>query len=390
MRRVGGLRAQFLAFENLYLAFRKSFRATKSYEAHRFYFYAERELFKLQKELAENRYEPRNYKYFQIRYPKERTIATAAFRDRVTHHALVNILEPIYELRFISDSYATRKGKGVHKAVLRAQRFLRSNKWFLKMDIKSYFASIDHSVLLNILAKKIKDPFILSLSAKILDKAGESGVGIPIGNLSSQFFANVYLDIFDHFIKEKLRIPYYLRYMDDFCIFSNRKEELKALEEPITDFLEEQLRLSLKDKARMLNTSLHGLSFLGTRVFPNTIRIKRENFQASYKKLRLREYQYKKGLISYERYHAAGQSLLAYLRYWQDYPLKTRLEGRSKRKVKGGRDVVSLRGSNRVLRGGSWNNNNNNNNLRVGNRGNNNPQNENNNWGLRLSSTGAS
>ena len=328
MRRINNLKKPFLAFENLYLAFRKAWRATKTYEAQKFYFYLEQELLKLQDELTMGGYQPGDYKYFQVYIPKERAVAMAPFRDRIVHHALVNILEPIYELRFIFDSYATRKRKGAHKAVLRAQQFLKCNQWFLKMDIKSYFACVDHDTLLTILARKIKDSFLLDLFAKILSKGGNDRVGIPIGNLTSQFFANVYLDIFDHFMKENLRIKYYLRYMDDFCIFSNQKEELKTLNRIVTDFLRDELKLSIKLEATMINSSLHGLSFLGTRIFPNSIRIKRENFQRSYKQLMSREAQYKKGLISYEAYHAAQQSLLAYLRYWQLYPLKIRLYGR--------------------------------------------------------------
>ena len=167
--------------------------------------------------------------------------------------------------------------------------------------------------------------------------------------------------------------------MDDFCIFSNSKEELKALNKVVTDFLRGELKLSIKPKATMLNSSLHGLSFLGTRIFPNQIRIKRENFKRAYRKLRLREVEYSRGLISYEEYYASQQSLLAYLLYWQAYPLKTRLCR--------GKGMVSFGSTNRVKRGGSWNNNANN--LQVGNRNNNNPSNENSNNGFRLASTGA-
>ena len=134
MRRVGKLKEPFLSFGNLYLAFRKGWKATKTYEAQRFYFHLERELLKLQEELTVQTYQPSDYTYFPIHDPKEREVAVAPFRDRIVHHALVNILEPIYGLRFIFDSYATRKEKGVHKAILRAQQFLKHNLWFLKME----------------------------------------------------------------------------------------------------------------------------------------------------------------------------------------------------------------------------------------------------------------
>lgn len=215
MRRTGRLKDAFLSFENLYSAFKKAFKGTKNYAAFQFAYQVEKELFQLHQELAQEVYLPGDYAYFTTYDPKERMISVAPFRDRVVHHALVNILEPIYEKRFIYDSYATRKGKGTHRAIRRAQEFLKSNHWYLKMDIRKYFDSINHQVLLAILRRTIKDAFILRLSEKIVAKGGNgvtgvTGVtGLPIGNLTSQFFANVYLDIFDHYIKEDLRVKCY-------------------------------------------------------------------------------------------------------------------------------------------------------------------------------------
>lgn len=325
MQRIGGLKEKFLSFENLYTAYKKAYLVTKNYSSYRFAFHVEEELFVLQKELSERTYIPRDYFYFMIQDPKERTISVAQFRDRVVHHALVNILEPIYEKRFIFDSYATRKEKGTHKAIERAQNFLRKNRWYLKMDIRKYFDSINHKVLNTSIQRKIKDHYILDLCSKIIAKGGNGIKGVPIGNLTSQFFANVYLDVFDHYIKDQRSIKYYVRYMDDFCIFSNDKDLLKALYKDVIVFLDDKLKLGIKDTATLINTSLHGMSFLGVRIFPKMVRLKKENFKRSINKLKTREWEYDKGLIDYNRYTSSMQSLIAHMNYYGNNLLQRRL-----------------------------------------------------------------
>lgn len=325
MRRTGRLKEAFLSFENLYSAFKKAFKGTKNYAAFQFAFQAERELFRLREELAAEAYIPGDYHYFKIHDPKERVISVAPFRDRVVHHALVNILEPIYEKRFIYDSYATRKNKGAHKAIQRAQQFLKSNRWYLKMDIRKYFDSINHLILLATLQRTIKDAFILRLCEKIITKGGDGTTGLPIGNLTSQFFANVYLDLFDHYIKENLRVKCYLRYMDDFCLFSNEKETLIGLRNDIEAFLAEKLILIVKTEATLINTRLHGLSFLGVRIFPALVRIRRENFKRSYQRLKMREWEYALGYIGDKQYDNSMQSLISHLNHWGNNLLKGKL-----------------------------------------------------------------
>jgi retron-type reverse transcriptase len=325
MQRVGNLKESFLSFANLYVAYKKAYRGTKSYQTYAFAFNVDRELLLLQSELAGGTYEPGNYNYFTIKEPKERIISVAPFRDRVVHHALVNIIEPIYEKRFIYDSYATRKEKGTHKAIARAQYFLRKDRRYLKMDVRKYFDSIDHEVLKTIIRKKIKDTYILNLCGKIISKGGSGLKGLPIGNLTSQFFANVYLDVFDHYIKDELKIRGYVRYMDDFCIFDTSKEMLKLLRDKIKIFLNEKLRLEVKESATLINSALHGLPFLGVRIFPGRIRLIRENFRRSYTKLMANEWKYQNGYILYEKYSSSMQSLTAHLNYWGNKLLKSRL-----------------------------------------------------------------
>ena len=150
---------------------------------------------------------------------------------------------------------------------------------------------------------------------------------MPIGNLTSQFFANVYLDILDHYIKEKFRVKFYLRYMDDFCIFSNDKNYLQELRKEIEKFLKNTLKLDVKDKATLINSKIHGLPFLGARIFPKMIRVKRENFKRSYKKLKTREWEYENGKINYERYNSSMQSLISHLNYHGNNLLKCELYG---------------------------------------------------------------
>ena len=328
MQRVAFLKDKFLSFDNLYLAYKKAYRGTKNYSSYVFAFNIEKELFFLKEELSNKQYNLGDYQCFKIYDPKERVISVAPFRDRIVHHALVNVLDPIYEKRFIFDSYATRISKGTHKAVKRAQKFMQNNYWYLKMDIRKYFDSIDHDVLKSIIKSKIKDNYINYLLGKIIEKGGNGTKGLPIGNLTSQFFANVYLDVFDHYIKDELSCKFYLRYMDDFCIFSNDKEFLKILCKKINNFLNDKLKLELKKKATLINNSLHGLAFLGVRIYPKMIRIKKENFNRSFNKLKTRIWEYNKCIIEYDEYdeyNNSVQSLVSYLNYYGNNLLQCRL-----------------------------------------------------------------
>jgi retron-type reverse transcriptase len=200
----------------------------------------------LRKELLAKTYRPQPLKAFILRDPKTRKISVSAFRDRVVHHALVNVLQPIFEPRFIHDSYASRKGKGTLPALERFDLFMRRatrngklvagarngnavRGFVLKADIYHYFETVDHGVLLGIIARRIKDSGVLWLVKVVLDNysSGTPGRGMPLGNWTSQFFANVYLDELDRFVKHKLRVKYYIRYVDDFVILDESKERWK-------------------------------------------------------------------------------------------------------------------------------------------------------------------
>ncbi len=211
------------------------------------------------------------YHMFTIHDPKEREIKVAPLEDRIAHHAIINISEPVFDSYQIFDSYACRHRKGQLKALHRAQKFSGKFEWFLKLDIHKYFDSINHTVLKNQLQRRFKDPVFLRNMNHIIDSYSSSDdCGIPIGSLTSQFFANHYLGNLDHFIKENLGCAY-VRYMDDFVLWSSSRSELKAQLKDVLNFIENSLKLSINPVG--LNRTSLGLSFLGMRVYPYCLRL---------------------------------------------------------------------------------------------------------------------
>lgn len=209
------------------------------------------------------------YRFFTIKDPKERVICAAPFRDRILHHAIMNICEPELERYSIHDSYACRPGKGQHRALKRAQHFSRRTTWYLKLDIRKYFDSIRHDTLLQLLSRRFYDQRLMELFSHITRSYQTSpGRGIPIGNLISQHFANFYLGALDHWLLEERKADGYIRYMDDFIVFAQDRETLKTRLAEIEEFLSERLRLILKDN-RQLNRCSAGIPFLGFRIFPH-------------------------------------------------------------------------------------------------------------------------
>ncbi len=319
MKRIGNLYDNLYAYKNLLSAFKKAFRGNKrKVKNSEYYFFLENNLLELHYKLRDEKYKPSKYEYFKIFEPKERTISVADFEDRIVHHALINILEPIFEKTFIFDSYATRKNKGTHKAIAKAQQYLRKYKWYLKIDIQKYFDSIDHQVLINLLERKIKDTKLIKLCKKIIANNDISQkqthkVGLPIGNLTSQFFANVYLNLFDHFVKENLKLKY-IRYMDDMVFFSHDKIEIKNTLLRVDKFITEHLKLKIKPKSIQTNSSSHGLNFLGFRIFPQLIRVKNANIKRLKKKIKKKEYELKTGAINEEALFQSVSSMIEYIK----------------------------------------------------------------------------
>jgi retron-type reverse transcriptase len=317
MKRIGKLFDTFCSYDNLHKAWRKAYKGSnRNADSLRFFYRLETELLALQEALASGEWQPQPYRYFEIFDPKQRTISVASFRDRVVHHALIRVLEPVYERRFIFDSYATRPAKGSHAAVARAQDFIRHNQWFFKSDVEKYFDSIRHDRLMEILACTIKDKMLLQVLEKIVRNGGQNGVGLPIGNLTSQFLANVYLHPFDMFIKQDLQCRHYLRYMDDFVVFDPDKEHLKEVRIAADYYLRIHLDLHLKESASYLNSASNGLSFLGKRIFPSAIRLHNHNGRRITRRLKRREYQWQKGELDDETFQSSVNSYWALLKWY--------------------------------------------------------------------------
>ena len=308
---------QVVSFGNLHTAYKKAASGCrKNQELARFNFHLEKELISLQNELISGGYTPAFHRYFTIYDPKRRTIAVAPFRDRVVHHAVVNVLEPLFEKRFIFDSYASRKEKGTHAAAVRAQTFCRRRPWYGKADIEKYFESMDHAVLLKALKRKIKDNALMVLIEKIVFCSPTPSKGVPIGNLTSQFFANVYLDLLDHYMKDELGIRCYIRYMDDFLIFGWSKRQTMDRLEKANAFLQDTLLLTLKDRVTRIDRSTRGVSFLGMGIYPGTIRVWSKNRRRSMKRISANYRRWCNGEIDETTLANSLESVMAHLTHF--------------------------------------------------------------------------
>jgi retron-type reverse transcriptase len=255
-----------------------------------------------------------NYRYFKIYEPKERQICASAFREQVLHHALMNVCHEHFERVLIFDSYASRPGKGVHAALRRAQDFTRWNAWFLKLDVKKFFDSVHHETLKSQLARMFKDDSLLDIFGQIIDSYQTTpGRGLPIGNLSSQYFANHFLAGLDHYIKEQLGIKAYVRYMDDMVLWHKDREVLRAARRSIAAYMEESLCCVLKPP--LLNKTTRGLPFLGYLLFPNKTRLLRQSQLRFIRKIEYIEEQYHSGDWSVARCRRHALPLLAFLQH---------------------------------------------------------------------------
>jgi retron-type reverse transcriptase len=278
-------------------------------------------LLRLKEEIIGGTYRTGGFQHYKIYDPKERLISVAPFRDRVVHHALVSVLEPVYESVFIHDSYATRKGKGTHAAIKRAQAFLRQSRYYLKADIKKHFENMDHDVLLSTVSRKIKDRRLLDLTSTII-RGVPWEKGLPIGNLTSQFFANVYLDRLDHYVKEVLGVKRYIRYMDDMVFLDNDLSFLKNVWRESESFLNAQLKLEFKEKATYINQRCNGITFLGARIFPNQLRLKPASLRRALKKHNEQTVAFETGRLPLANYISCLSSISGHLCFFNSYRLR--------------------------------------------------------------------
>lgn len=317
---------QVIAYPNLEKACQRAARGKRNQAGvARFLADREIELLKLQSELQSDTWRPGRSRSFLIHDPKERTITAAPFRDRILHHALMNVLEPIFERRMLYDSFACRKNKGTHKALDRAQAHLRRHDWFLKLDIAQYFATIDHELASRVLSLVVKSQRLLNIFNKILEFSGDKGRGLSVGSLTSQWLANLVLDQLDHFAKEDLRIPGYVRYMDDFVLFANSRETLQNAHNLIREFLHIQLRLSLKDRATILAPARQGLPFLGWRLYRGLRRLRPENLRRSHRRLKQRRRAFETSKISEESFASSARSIFSHWSHGLPLSLRRKL-----------------------------------------------------------------
>jgi hypothetical protein len=271
MKRTGFLYHKVCDFNNICLAYCKAYKGKAGKkEVINFVNNLGENLNQLQTDLITGNIKVGDYHYFKIYDPKERIICAASFKERILHHSLMNVCDEHFERFQIYHSYATRKNKGTHKAIEYAKKQTYKYKYFLKMDVRKYFDSVDQNTLINLLQRRFKDDKLLSVFEDIIRSYSvQEGKGLPIGNLTSQYFANYYLAFLDHYINEELHISKYVRYMDDMIIWSNHKDDLKEYLKSIKTFLSNKLLLELKPS--VINYCKKGLSFLGYRIFLNEI-----------------------------------------------------------------------------------------------------------------------
>lgn len=286
MKTYGNLWDRVTDTEQLYLAYRRARRCKRNSAAMASLAYdLESQLTKLRQELRDGSYKPSGYRSFSIVDPKPRKIYAAAFRDRIVHHSLVAAIELIFDRTMISDNYACRAGKGTHAALRALDHHWRACEvtgpaYILRLDVSKFFFNIPHGQLTELVNRRLREMPMKRLVKTIVESISTGaipGVGVPIGNLTSQLFANVYLDQVDHFAKERLGIRHYVRYMDDFAIFSNSKEQLHQWREAISVFLN-GLGLVLNPTRTMLSPASVGINWLGFRVLqPGVRRLARHN-----------------------------------------------------------------------------------------------------------------
>jgi len=321
---------EIISLENLFLAwqeFRKG--KTNKIDVQEFEFNLEDNLFELHQELKSGTYQHSHYATFNVCDPKLRRIHKACVRDRVLHHAVFRILYPIFDKRFIFDSYSCRIEKGSHKAINRLEKFCRKlsknnsqNIFVLKCDVRNFFNSIDQEILLNLIKSKIGDEDAVWLIDKIIKSFLN---GLPLGNVTSQLFANIYLNELDQFIKHKLKIKYYLRYCDDFIILEESKECLIGLIPLIDNFLKEKLKLTLHSDKIIIRKYHQGIDFLGYVSLPHYRLLRTRTKKRIFRKIKIKYQDLERGLICEEFFNQSLQSYFGIFKHCKGYKIKKRI-----------------------------------------------------------------
>jgi RNA-directed DNA polymerase len=334
-----------ISWANLWEAYHKAARGKRGKQAAAAF---ERKLadrlLHLQRDLTSGAYQPGPYQHFTIHEPKRRLISAAPFRDRVVHHALCNIIEPLFEARFHPHSYANRVGKGTHRAVDQLQLFARRYRYVLRLDIVQHFPSLDHAILKEALFQVVHDEQARRLISVIL-QSGEGVLaneydmvyfpgddlfarlrprGLPIGNLTSQFWSNCYLNPLDWFITRELGCPAYLRYVDDMALFGNSKRQLAGWGERVAAFLA-GLRMTVHAGSAQAQPAAGGIPWLGFVVYPTHRRLKQRNVVWFRRRLVRAISLYRRGEISFAELDASVQGWINHVRYGDTWGLRGHL-----------------------------------------------------------------
>ncbi len=320
-----------ISIENLFQAW-SEFRVGKGkrVDVQEFERNLEDNLFDLQVKLASKTYKHEGYQSFYVSDPKRRHIHKAQVHDRVLHHLLYKYLYALFDPNFIYDSYSCRVNKGTHNGVKRLKKFTRivsknytRDCWALKLDIKKFFASVDHNILLKLLKKKISDQDILWLLGNVINSFHSDqrvGKGIPLGNLTSQIFANIYMNELDQFMKHEMKTKYYLRYADDFVILSQNKKFLYPCIDTSQQFLQSRLKLELHPKKILVRKLDWGIDFLGYIVLPHYILPRTKTKRRMFKKLEEK--------IGADNFNQSLQSYLGYLKHANSYRIEKELKNK--------------------------------------------------------------
>ena len=331
---------KIISLENLFSAWDK-FKSDKQKkrDVQKFEWRLEENIFQLRRDLKYGRYKHGAYTSFYIHDPKQRHIHKAIVRDRILHHAVFAVLNPIFEPTFISNSLSCRIGKGTHKGIDILGKTLRqvsSNSFkpcfALKCDIKKFFETVDHSILLSIIHKRIKDVDAIWLLKEIVESSISKystlfeRKGLPLGNLTSQLFANIYLNEFDQFIKHKLKIKHYVRYTDDFVIVNGNKLYLENLIVSIRSFLSNELALELHPKKVTMRKFHQGVDFLGYILLPHHRLLRTKTKKRIFRKLKKKTEEYKNGVISKQTLEQSLQSYLGVLSHANAYKIGQKLK----------------------------------------------------------------
>jgi len=324
MKRHGNLFEAIVDKDTLYQAYRNA-RKGKSWQNTISVFERnlEENLNKIQQSLINKTFTTSPYKIFSVHEPKERLIYRLPFNpDRVVQHALMDVVEPIWDKLFIYDSYACRKGKGIHSGSRRTMEFIRQGGYCLKMDVSKFYASINHDILYEIVQRKIKCPDTLWLLHDIIYSI-EGPVNIPIGNYTSQWFGNLYMNELDQMLKTQYKIKHYIRYCDDFILFHKDKNFLREMQAVITDFLEHRLVLKISREA--LFPVKDGIDFLGYRHFPEYILLRKSTAKRVKKRLRQLPWLLKAGKITADSLRSSIASTEGWLKWCNAYNFKRSL-----------------------------------------------------------------